>query len=162
MSPDGSSIAGGELLRRLAGVTRGVTSSTGATSLGADGASFESLLERAREGRVETGRQVHMGEGVSVALSEAQLRRVSAAVDAAEASGAVRALVLVDGHALTIDVGSRTIVGRSDGVGAGVITGVDAVVTTGAGVDPSGGAGSAPISLGRLPAHPALARALGA
>lgn len=161
MSSEGPSIAGGELLRRLGGVTRGVAPSIGATA-GAEGASFDALLERARAGRVETGREIRIGEGVTVALNDAQMRRVSAAVDAAEASGAIRALVMLDGQALTVDVASRTIVARSDGVGAGVITGVDAVVTTGERGDGAGESVSAPISLGRLPAHPGLMEALGA
>ncbi len=160
MTPAGHANSAGDLLlRRLGAVSRGVAPQAASTAP-VGGVSFESLLEHARAGRVETGRDVHMGDGVRVALSDAQMRRVSAAVDAAEASGAVRALVLVDGHALTIDVGARTIVGCCDASSAGVISGVDAVVTTGAG-DQQADISTAPVSLGRLPTNAGLARVLG-
>ncbi|MGD9692781.1 MAG: hypothetical protein AB7G17_05725 [Phycisphaerales bacterium] len=161
MSPAGGpSTSADTLLRRLGAVSRGVTPG-GASGAPVGGASFETLLEQARAGRVETGRDVRLGDGVRVALSDAQMRRVSAAVDAAEASGAVRALVIVDGNALTVDVGSRTILGCCDAHSAGVIAGVDAVVTTGP-AEEGDVVSAAPLSLGRLPANAGLVRALGA
>jgi hypothetical protein len=95
----------------------------------ADGASFASLLRQAEQGTLSSGREVTVGKGVEVKLDREQLARLSAAADRAEASGAVHALVMMDGMALKIDVQARTIVGQADAASGQVLTGIDSVVT---------------------------------
>jgi hypothetical protein len=69
---------------------------------------FDELLAQAKAGRLESGRVVSAAvEGEP--LSPGQLRRLAAAADTAEASGARRALMMLDGRALVLDVPTRTI-----------------------------------------------------
>jgi hypothetical protein len=90
---------------------------------------FARLLEQAQAAELESGRQVTVGRGVHVSLSDEQLARVAAAADRAEAAGAITAAVLIDGEALVMDVAARTITGRLD-VGAGeAFYGVDTIVS---------------------------------
>lgn len=120
-----------ELLRSLGGIPRvGVAAASSAAD---DKASrgvveFEKLLQQAKNGEARSGLPVRLGSGVEVKLSADQLARLSEAADRAEARGAARALVLIDGMALTLDVGGRTITGTLDPNDPGATTEVDAVV----------------------------------
>lgn len=96
----------------------------------ADG-TFEAMLERAREGALATGIPVRVPEHLGLSLSEEQRARLSVAADRADARGAGRVLVSIDGMLLTMDVGTRTITGRVDPRGAVVLDDVDALVTAG-------------------------------
>jgi len=69
---------------------------------------FTSLLRRARRGELRTGRRVSASRALQTTLTDEQLDRLSAAADAAESTGALRALVLLDGAAIAIDVPRRT------------------------------------------------------
>ncbi len=69
---------------------------------------FDELLASAKAGRLASGRVVtatHEGEP----LSSEQLERLGVAADKAETSGARRALLMLDGRALVLDVPTRTI-----------------------------------------------------
>jgi hypothetical protein len=69
---------------------------------------FDELLASAKAGRLSSGRAVsatHEGEP----LTAEQLERLGIAADKAEISGAERALLLIDGRALVLDVPTRTI-----------------------------------------------------
>ena len=69
---------------------------------------FDELLASAKAGRLSSGRGVsatHEGEP----LSPEQLERLGVAADKAETSGAQRALLMIDGRALVLDVPTRTI-----------------------------------------------------
>lgn len=112
--------------------SRGVSDATprpsGSSAFKLEGASFQSLLEQARSGKVSSGRPVTIGRDSGVELTDQQLERVAAAVDLAEASGASRPLVVIDGKALKIDVGVRTITGVADVTVGKAVTGIDAII----------------------------------
>jgi len=69
---------------------------------------FDELLASAKAGKLASGRAVstaHEGEPIS----PEQLQRLAVAADRAESSGAQRAVLLLDGRALMLDVATRTI-----------------------------------------------------
>lgn len=143
-------------VRRVSGGERAAAPSTGQTT-------FAQTLTQARQGTLESGVPVRVASGAGVELSDGQLARLAQAADRAEAAGATRALVLIDGMALRLEVGTRTISGRAElpGAGIGVIAGVDAVVSVPAEkVDAATRRGTppAPVSPAVLP--PSLAKAL--
>jgi len=122
------------LLRALGGGARplgisGAGAATGTARSGtAAGVPFADLLARAQTGEVASALPVTVTNGAGVNLSEDQLQRLSVAADRAEASGATRALVLIDGMALRLDVGVRQITGTAE-LGAGAaLSGIDGVV----------------------------------
>lgn len=72
---------------------------------------------------------VRIAPGVDVTLSEDQLARLAPEADKAEANGAGRALVLLDGKVYKFDVATRTITGMV-GEGAGSVeAGYDVVIS---------------------------------
>lgn len=89
---------------------------------------FAELLAKAREGEISSGLPVTLAPGAEVELTESQLARVAKAADRAEAQGATRALLLIDGVALTLDVGVRQVTGSVD-MNTGMVTGIDAVLS---------------------------------
>jgi hypothetical protein len=92
-------------------------------------AHFGELLAKAQSGELSSGAPVRVMSGAGVKLTGSQLSRLSAAADQAEAAGAARALVLIDGMVLTMDVGVRTITGVADLSRTQVAGDVDAVIT---------------------------------
>ncbi len=100
---------------------------------------FQSILEKARAGEVTSGIRVSAPQGSGIALTQDQVTRLSAAADIAEAHGAGRAVFLIDGQALRMDVGTRTIIGPVDASQTGVLTDIDAIVN----VAPTGAAQAA-------------------
>lgn len=122
------------------------------------GLDFEQLLDRARDGAVESGRNVVLGAGANVELSSDQLERISQAADRAEAAGADGAIILIDGMALQLDVEARQIVGVIDPNAPTTLSGVDAVVTA----PPSGAQRGSPLPLPSPGMHPALTEILAA
>lgn len=127
-----TSSSGAELLRSLgSGVRPYQTGSEGSQLRGteAPGAvDFASLLQQARSGAVSSGKPVSIGEGAAANLTEDQLKRLEQAADVAEASGATKALVLMDGMAIKLDVGVRTVTGVAPEKDAPVLTGFDTIV----------------------------------
>lgn len=121
-----------ELLRRLAsGVNAGGAAPRSASVPGAPvgkAIDFAAMLDKARAGGLSSGLSVRVAPGAGVDLSAGQIGRLSAAVDRAEAQGALRAVALMDGQILQVDVPSRTIVGKADAKDARVLTQVDAVL----------------------------------
>jgi len=119
----------GQLLKALgAGLApAGVGAPTAAQPT--DGPSFDSLLQQAQGGSLSSGIPVRVMRQAGLSLSPSQLARLSDAADRAEAAGANRALVMMDGMALTMDVPTRTITGQADTSATKVLNGVDAVVT---------------------------------
>ncbi|MCL4741890.1 MAG: hypothetical protein KJZ54_06755 [Phycisphaerales bacterium] len=121
---------GAEMLRALGA---GVSLPSGAVGEPTRaGGEFAALLARAQAGEVRTGLEVTVARGAGVQLSPEQLERLADAADRAHAEGASRALVLIDGLALELDVLGRTITGAVDLGSEGVLTGIDAVVRVGA------------------------------
>ncbi len=94
----------------------------------AGAASFAEMLESAKAGTVSSGLAVEVAPDAGVNLTNDQLARVAQAADRAEASGAHRALVEIDGQRLMLDVASRTVTGHAAEGPGGVVTGVDAVI----------------------------------
>lgn len=92
---------------------------------GVDG--FEAALQRA-SGSGEQVRAVGLSPGVKADLTASQMERIARAVDEAERQGSTRALVLIDGLAVAVDVTTREILGAvPDGPGL-ALPGIDAVV----------------------------------
>ncbi len=69
---------------------------------------FDELLASAKAGRLASGRAVSTAD-VGEPISPEQLQRLAIAADRAESSGAQRAVLLLDGRALMLDVPTRTI-----------------------------------------------------
>ncbi len=112
-----------------------------------EGLSFDSMLKKARAGEISSGEPVTEAKGAGANLTDQQLQRLAAAADRAEADGAQRALVLMDGVVLKLDVASREIVGVADPRADGVFSGYDSVITVAPDVSggPGSGAGSGPL-----------------
>lgn len=119
------------LLSRLAGVVRpsGVPDRAVTAVAPIEGRSFKDMLAQAGSGAIHSDLPVKVAEGSGVSLTQEQLSRLQSAADAADAAGAHKALVLIDGVALEMDVQSRTIVSKIDPSAAGVRAGFDAVLT---------------------------------
>ena len=122
---------GSDLLRLLGsqatpGIAPGPTTAAGNAAAGA--LDFAKLLSQAQSGQLASGRQVTIANGANVQLTDDQIKRVSAAADLAESQGATRALVMIDGMAMKLDVSMRQVTGAVDLASQGVLTGVDAVV----------------------------------
>lgn len=136
---------GPNLLQKLASGVRPAGPERPARSLlESAGNSFADLLAKATDGQISSGLPVSIAQGAGVDLSAEQLARVGSAADRAQAAGADRAIVLIDGSALKLDVATRTITGPADlspgathgDIGALVIA---AGPATAAGADPASG-----------------------
>ena len=107
----------GFLLRQLAGPVTPTAGGAGAagqaTRAAGEERPFATLLAQAQRGVLRTDRPVL--EDVSTTadaqepLDEPQLQRVGAAADLLESTGATRALLMLDGRPLVLDVQERTI-----------------------------------------------------
>src|SRR6267142_1940354 len=71
--------------------------------------SFDQLLRLASRGSICSGRQIEVGCELQPPLEAGQLERLASAADQAQAEGSSKALMLVDGRALILDVASRRI-----------------------------------------------------
>lgn len=126
------------LLHRLGSGPRSIGGTPAGSAAGAATAlGFAGLLARANAGELESGRFVTVSQEAAAAgvrLSDEQVARLSVAADRAEAAGLRSALVLIDGQALRLDVGNRTITGTVDaaalGAGGepGIVGGIDGVI----------------------------------
>lgn len=88
-----------------------VPASRGQQSAPLTSAGFAELLSRARSGKVQSGEPVTIDERLGINLTSEQLHRLGAAVDVAKAQGFNKAVVLIDGQALVVDVETRRING---------------------------------------------------
>lgn len=129
-----------DLLRSLAGIHASRLGATAGSAQGtttvpavtSNGESFATLLEQARTGQIGSGVPLRVPSQLGLNLNPSQVERLMSAADQAEAQGAGRALVLMDGKAITIDVGTRTVTGTVDPSAPGVLPGIDAVVVAAA------------------------------
>jgi hypothetical protein len=132
MSPN---IDSSQLLRALGAQIQpqglGLPASTSAADASqlTEGPSFGQMLQQAQGGQVSSGIPIRVLRQAGVDLNSSQLTRLADAGDRAEAAGASRALVMIDGMVLTMDVPQRTITGKADTSSTKVLNGVDAVVT---------------------------------
>ncbi len=92
---------------------------------------LDKALDQARTGEFASGIEVTVADGVGIELSSDQVARLSAAADHAQAQGAARAIVLIDGLALRLDVAVRQVTGVADLSTPGVIGGVDSIIVAG-------------------------------
>lgn len=106
------------------------------------GASFDDLLRRADLGAISSGLRVKVDKEAGVELSEAEVAALSAAADRAAAAGMRRALVMLDGKSVVLDVGSRTVTGKAEFSG-GVLAGIDGVINLATAGGAGGGAAAA-------------------
>lgn len=107
--------SGPSLLQKLASGVRPEGAERPARGLlSTSGPDFAELLAKAGEGQIISGLPVTIAKGAGVELNVEQLMRVGAAADRAQAAGADRAVVLIDGSALKLDVATRTITGPAD------------------------------------------------
>lgn len=98
---------------------------------------FQAMLDQARRGDVASGLQVKTTKDCAITLTPDQIERLSAAADIAEAYGAGRAIFLIDGQALRMDVGTRTVLGPVDVSKTGVLNEADAILTVAASNQPA-------------------------
>lgn len=123
--------SGTDLLRKLSsgvlprgvGETPGVLGRANVASSG-----FADLLSAAKDGTLASGKPVTLEKGSEAALNEAQLARMGAIADKAEASGASRVLVQMDGRWFKLDVGARQAAAAAEPRAGELTTGFDAVV----------------------------------
>ncbi|CAN5705988.1 hypothetical protein BH11PLA1_BH11PLA1_09010 [soil metagenome] len=146
----------GALAQGVAGGAQQGAAAAGGKSAG----EFEALLKSAAQGKVSSELPVQIAQGTAVELSPEQLQRVAKAADTAQAKGLTSALLLVDGHALTLDVQTRTITGTFDAASIGSRVGqFDGVLAV-----PAEGAAEAaqvlPLPAGTLAANPSLLKLL--
>ncbi len=91
--------------------------------------SFDELLTLAARGAIESGRRVQMTFEPKETLDDQQITRLSAAADLAEASGARRAMTLIDGRGFVLDVAQRTLTAElSAGAGSRFVHELDAAI----------------------------------
>ncbi len=90
--------------------------------------SFDQLLAQAKKGSVHSGRQLEVACECQPPLEPSQLERMADAADQAQAAGAKRALLMVDGRGFVLDVASRSIVAEATADQAKSIQKTDAVV----------------------------------
>lgn len=123
-----------DLLRRLTPIGQGqgaaalVRTPSSSTSSSAQGLDFAQMLDKAQAGDLVSGLTVHTAPLSGVELTPAQLARLSAAADKAEAQGATRAIALIDGQAVQMDVTTRTVLGKADLSAGKTITNIDSVI----------------------------------
>lgn len=123
--------SGTDLLRKLSSgvLPRGVGETPGALGRASVASSgFADLLSAAKDGTLASGRPVSPEKGSDPALTEAQLARMGAIADRAEASGASRVLVQMDGKWFKLDVGARQVSPAAEPRAGELTTGFDAVV----------------------------------
>ena len=147
-----------------AGRVAGPASAAGA-ALGSGAADFEALLRKAATGSAASGLAVEIDPSADVQLSDDQTQRLSAAADMARSQGFDRALVLLDGQGLVLEVAQRRVVGRVDPAEVGAVGDIDGVVAAPASADAAPlaeikGAAAEGASPGRLTAGDALLRML--
>ena len=152
-----------ELLRMLGSIGAPGSAPGAPAGSAPSGVDFASLLKQASAGALSSGLPVTIAKGSTVQLSSDQLARIAVAADQAQAQGANRALVLIDGKAIKLDVAVRQITGAADLNSGGVLTGIDSVVSIPAASQSGSQAAPGVVPLPRTGyASPSLLRLLGA
>ena len=121
--------------------------------------SFDELLALVSRGSMHSGRPVTIDEAASLKaeLEGDQLPRLAAAADRAEAAGAQRAVMLIDGRGLVMDVADRIVTAELGAGRGGHLVDIDAAVYVAGEADEAeaGSSASGPVA-GVLP--PGVAR----
>lgn len=92
---------------------------------------FEDLLAQALNGTVRSERDVRCACELQPPLDSSQLARLSAAADRAEAMGATRALMMIDGRGLEVDIAARAVMSELRAGDAGQLLHIDAAMVVG-------------------------------
>jgi hypothetical protein len=130
MTPVNSS----DMLSRLGSGIRPGPVNPSSASTPIEQAAFADLLGKAKAGAVASGLPVEIDRALGLSLTEAQMTRLSQAADRAESAGIQRAMIMIDGMALLMDVKTRTVTGNAN-LAAGPVPGIDGVVSAGSGGD---------------------------
>ena len=123
-----------DLLRTLSStiLPPGVERRTGQSAPGAvPSQSFAELLAGKTTGKLSNDRGVNIRAESGVQLNADQMARVANAMDQAESAGAQRALVMIDGMALKVDVGVRQVIQQVDLKQSSTMSGIDTVIYAG-------------------------------
>jgi len=70
---------------------------------------FDELLTLVSTGAVRSEQPIHVPEHLADSFDDAQRERLGSAADTAEAAGAERALMLIDGRGVTMDIKQRAV-----------------------------------------------------
>lgn len=124
-----SLLGGASTENRSAGSAKGAGSAASGAALADQPLDFAALLDKARAGEIHSGRRVTVAKGANIRFSEDQLQRLAAAADLAESQGATRAVALIDGHAVRLDISMREVTESLDLASPAVLTNVDAVIS---------------------------------
>lgn len=133
-TPDAAAAFAADPLRSLRSTVR----RPGDESAPADDA-FAQALDKARAGQLASDRPIRVLNSAGGSLTDAQLNRLAAAADRAEASGAHRAMFLLDGQAVTMDLATRTVTSIAPLKPGTPTVGIDAVMQVPSGDSPSAG-----------------------
>lgn len=122
-----------DLLRRLSPLSSSAAvapavARTASAPANAGQIDFAQMLTKAQAGELTSGMVVHTAVHSGVELNPMQLARLSVAADRAEAQGATRAIALIDGQAVHLDVPTRTVLGKADLSSGKTVTNIDAVI----------------------------------
>jgi hypothetical protein len=119
---------------------------------------FDELLALVSTGSVNSGRAVQVKCAIDKPLDEQQMSRLAAAADLAEASGANRAVLLIDGRGLILDVPARALTQELTAASDALVVPLDAAVYVATGNEAGGGAAPSgpPLNTALIP--PAIAR----
>jgi hypothetical protein len=109
--------------------------------------SFDELLSLVSTGSVHSGRPIAIADAAPLKdeLDDDQKARLASAADTAEAAGARRAVMLIDGRGLVIDVAGRMIETELGAKQNRALTNVDAAVYVAARDEEIGAAGRTPL-----------------
>lgn len=122
-----------DLLRRLSPVSQASSAQaiSPRQSAPADGLGrldFSEMLHKAQAGELTSGMTVRVAMNSGIALDPMQLARLSVAADRAEAQGATRAIALIDGQAVHLDVPTRTVLRKVDLSSGTTVTDIDSII----------------------------------
>ena len=119
-----------QLLRRLEPPVRPAYAGEGLTRrrLPLEENSFDELLTLVSDGRVRSDREVTLEFESDHELTDEQMSRLAIAADVADESGAKRALMLIDGRGLVLEVSDRRLVSELTDDHASHLTQLDAAV----------------------------------
>jgi pimeloyl-ACP methyl ester carboxylesterase len=101
-----------------------------------EGQRFDDLLTLVSRGEIDSTRPVESRLMDDAALSDEQLARLASAADLAQANGARRAVMFIDGRALLMDVAARNIEDELTAEPSHRLFEIDAAVLVASGEDP--------------------------
>ncbi|MCA9289996.1 MAG: hypothetical protein KDA25_02645 [Phycisphaerales bacterium] len=142
-----------KLLRRLEPAVRpgAAPARSGGPATPIERQSFDQLLTLVSHGSVSSGRQVRLEFEADPPFEAEQMERMGAAADVAAASGAARALLLVDGRGVVLDVAERVLAQELRAGGTSPLVALDAAVHVSGPDDPVASGPTPPPGLRRMP-----------